>query len=301
MTLENDDILVQLDKLKSWIGRQETRFDEVTPSPVSMMSATLDRQPPDELTDYALPALWHWLYFLSATAASELAEDGHAKKGRFLPPVPLSRRMWAGGELEFAAPLKVGDVIKRVSTITDVSHKTGSSGELVFVSVNHDIYNGEHCLIRERQDIVYRDRPGVNAPPPRHVRPPAPALWSNTVKPSPALLFRYSALTFNAHRIHYDLDYAVKVDGYDDLVVHGPLVATLLLDLLLEMCPTAVIHSFDYRGLRPLLANAEFDVEGCFAEPGDRILEAEHKSVLLWAKDAQGWVTMRAQADVTIR
>ncbi len=301
MTPENDDVLVQFDKLKSWVGRQETRIDEVTPMPVRMMSAMLDRQPPDELKDCALPALWHWLYFLSATAASELAEDGHAKKGRFLPPVPLSRRMWAGGELEFAAALKVGDVIKRVSTISDVSHKMGSSGELVFVSVNHDIYNGEHRLIRERQDLVYRDTPGADAPPPRQVRPPAPALWSKIVEPSPALLFRYSALTFNAHRIHYDRDYAVEVDGYDDLVVHGPLVATLLLDLLLEMCPAAVIHGFAYRGVRPLLANTAFEVEGCFSEPGDRILEAGHKSVLLWAKDAQGWVTMRAQADLTIR
>jgi len=302
MTPEINDIPVPIDDLKVWNGKQEVRFDEVTATPVRTMSATFDRQPPDELTDYTLPALWHWLYFLSATAASELAADGHAKKGGFLPPVPLSRRMWAGGQLEFIAPLKVGDAIKRVSTISDVSHKTGSSGELVFVSVNHDIYNSGQCLIRERQDLVYRDTPGANAPAPRQMHPPAPALWSKIVEPSPVLLFRYSALTFNAHRIHYDRDYAVEVDGYADLVVHGPLVATLLLDLLVEMCPTAVIHSFAYRGVRPLLANVAFEVEGCFAEPGfgDQITEMGRKRVLLWAKNAEGWVTMNAEVHITI-
>jgi 3-methylfumaryl-CoA hydratase len=290
------------DKLKSWLGRQQVRIDEVSPAPARAMSAMLDRQAPEELEKFPLPALWHWLYFLSLTATSSLAVDGHAKKGEFLPPVPLSLRMWAGGQLEFLAPLKVGDTVKRVSTIADITHKTGCSGELVFVSVNHDFYNGELCLLRERQDLVYRDKPKSDAPPPQQMSPPALALWSISVEPSPTLLFRYSALTFNAHRIHYDRDYATTVDGYEDLVVHGPLVATLLLDLLLKKCPTAVVNRFDYRGVRPLLANAAFKVEGCFAgaETGEQVLEAGRKSVLLWAKNTDGWVTMTAKALVTI-
>ncbi len=302
MNPEKVDSPLPLDKLKLWVGRQQVRIDEVTPAPVRAMSAMLDRKAPEELADFSLPALWHWLYFLSLTASSNLDIDGHAKKGGFLPPVPLSRRMWAGGQLEFLAPLKVGDTIKRVSTISDVTYKTGSSGELVFVSVNHDFYKVELCLLRERQNLVYRDKPKADASPPRQMQPPASALWSQTVEPNPTLLFRYSALTFNAHRIHYDRDYAVTKDGYEDLVVHGPLVATLLLDLLLKNYPAAVIDSFDYRGVRPLLANAAFKIEGCFAElkHGEQVLESGRKSVLLWAKNADGWVTMMAEARVTI-
>jgi 3-methylfumaryl-CoA hydratase len=293
---------LNLDRLKSWIGRSEVRADEVAQAPVRAMSATLDHVPLADLTGYALPALWHWLYFLSATTTSALAIDGHAKKGGFLPPVPLSRRMWAGGRVEIMAPLTVGDSIQRISTIEDVKHKSGASGELVFVTLNHEIYKGAQLAIRERQDLVYRDAPKSDPPRSRLIQPPARALWSRTVKPTPVLLFRYSALTFNAHRIHYDRDYAIDVDGYGDRVVHGPLVASLLLDLLVETFPGVEINRFDYRGIRPLLATAAFEVQGCFAKggPEEHTEKPGRKKVYLWAKDDDGWLTMNAEADITI-
>ena len=294
---------LKLNWLKSWSGQCEVQVDEVTQAPVRAMIATLDHSPLADLTGYALPALWHWLYFLSATPTSGLALDGHAKKGGFLPPVPLSRRMWAGGRVEFMAPLTVGDSIKRVSTIEDVKHKSGASGELVFVTLNHEIYKGVQLAIRERQELVYRDAPKTETPRLRHSKPPAHALWSRTVNPTPVLLFRYSALTFNAHRIHYDRDYAIEVDGYGDRVVHGPLIATLLLDLLVKNCPGIEINRFDYRGIRPLLATADFEVQGCFAEGNSEEQSAEPrcKKVYLWAKDADGWLTMNAEADITVQ
>jgi len=284
--------------LRTWVGRQEVRVDEVIQTPVKAMMATLDLSPPQSLAGFALPPLWHWLYFLSSTASADLAADGHARKGGFLPPVPLSRRMWAGGCVEFIAPICVGDAIRRVSTIADIQHKVGTSGELVFVTVNHDIYAGEQLLIHERQDLVYREAPRADAPPPRQMPPPEPAQWSKSIDPTPALLFRYSALTFNAHRIHYDRDYAVEVDGYSDLVVHGPLVATLLAGLIGDHQPGAEIERFEYRGVRPLLAGARFELAAKVADQrdGGKAGGRDQREIQLWAKDAVGWLTMNAQA-----
>jgi len=303
MKPENTHSALDLNYLQTWIGRTEERLDNVTPAPIRGMNATLDRLALDDQIDTALPALWHWLYFLSATPTLDLALDGHAKKGGFLPPVPLARRMWAGGRVEFLAPLKVGEDMRRVSTIASIEHKTGNSGELVFVAVNHDIYQGERLAIRERQDLVYRDKPSGDAPPYRNALPPARLEWSRIIELTAALLFRYSALTFNAHRIHYDRDYAIEVDGYEDLVVHGPLVATLLLDVLIEMYPNVVINEFDYRGIRPLLAMGAFCVEGCFVEQHTEPKSANPapRKVQLWAKDQQGWLTMSAKALITIQ
>jgi len=301
----SDQVSLNLTHFKAWLGREQVTDDVLTPGAVRAMSATLDLTPPVELTGHTLPALWHWLYFLSTTPASELAEDGHAKKGGFLPPIPLSRRMWAGGCLEFFLPLCVGERIQRISCIVDIQHKIGASGELVFVTLNHDIYREGQLAIRERQDLVYRDAPVVNAPPPCETLPPGAAMWSRTVEPTPALLFRYSAITFNAHRIHYDRDYAIDVEGYTDLVVHGPLVATLLLGLLTENCPTVQISRFEYRGIRPLLAGRAFELQGRIEEADPAMLDKpgsdpKHRDVLLWAKDADGWVTMSARAQIIV-
>jgi len=301
----SEQVSLDLAHLKTWLGREQVADDVLSAGAVRAMSATLDLTPPVELTGYTLPALWHWLYFFPTTPASELADDGHAEKGGFIPPIPLSRRMWAGGCLEFFLPLCVGDRVQRVSRITNIQHKTGASGELVFVTLNHDIFRGRQVAIRERQDLVYRDNPAADAPPSREIFPPGAATWSHTVEPSPALLFRYSAITFNAHRIHYDRDYAIDVEGYSDLVVHGPLVATLLLGLLTENCPAAQISRFEYRGIRPLLAGRAFELQGYIEEvdpamsekPGP---EPKHRDVQLWARDADGWVTMSARARIIV-
>jgi 3-methylfumaryl-CoA hydratase len=278
--------------LKDWIGRTETVDDIVTPTPYAGLSATLDRDPvrPDKGTP--LPALWHWLYFLPLARQSEIGPDGHPKRGGFLPPVPLPRRMWAGSQLQFHAPLRVGDAVRRLSTIENVTEKTGRTGTLVFVKVRHEIRaNGAaDPSITEFHDIVYRDAPKPTDVPPPPQAAPAASAWEKKWVPDDVLLFRYSALTFNGHRIHYDRRYVTEVEGYPGLVVHGPLIATLLLDLLRWEKPEARVARFEFRAIRPT-----FDLNPFFV-CGDP--HADGKSVHLWGRDHEGWQTMDATAVV---
>jgi 3-methylfumaryl-CoA hydratase len=292
---------IDTEYLRSWIGKQDIRYDEVSKAPVNLMAATLNKSPLQEKDDSTLPPAWHWLYFLSSAQTSNLAADGHANKGGFLPPIPLSRRMWAGGRLEFLHPIAVGACIKRVSTISDVQHKTGASGELLFVTLNHEIYCDQQLAIRERQDLVYQDAPSDHSTPARCVPALRQAQWSRTVTPTPALLFRYSALTFNAHRIHYDKQYAINADGHAGLVVHGPLLATLLLDLLLQKYPSECILSFDYRAMRPLYAGIDFELAAALEVPVETSsVSGAETRVQLWASDFEGCVAMRAEAHLLL-
>jgi 3-methylfumaryl-CoA hydratase len=281
-TLENQPF-------QQWIGRTENRVDQVTAAPAAALSATLDREdPPPQLGD-PLPPLWHWLYFLPLHRQSEIAPDGHAARGGFLPPVPLPRRMWAGGRLEFHRPLRVGEEIARTSRIVDVKFKLGRSGPLVFVLVRHEIRTPEGLALTEEHDIVYRDhaqqQPAQQAP--RSASEQACA-WERTIRPDDVLLFRYSALTFNGHRIHYDRRYATQVEGYPGLVVHGPLIATLLLDLLRRSLPSANVARFTFRAMSPLFDTEAFAVCGQ-PESGGRV-------VRLWARNASGGLAMEASA-----
>jgi len=276
---------LDIEHLRTWIGKQETLEDHVTPLPIVALSATLDRNDPPPRDGDPLPPLWHWLYFLEFTRASELGEDGHTGRGRFLPPVPLPRRMWAGSRFTFERPLRVGEKIRRTSVVADVSVKDGRTGPLVFVRVLHAISGEGGLAISEEHDIVYRNpfAPGEQPPPPR----PAPAnpAWRRDLAPTAVLLFRYSALSFNAHRIHFDRPYAVEHDGYPGLVVHGPLLATLLMDLLRRNFPHEV-KSFRFRAIRPLFDTAPFAVCG---QPGDA------GKIALWAQDADGYLCMDAE------
>jgi 3-methylfumaryl-CoA hydratase len=230
------------------------------------------------------------LYFLSMGPLSDTGPDGHPKRGGFLPPVPLPRRMWAGSRMEFFAPLCVGDAIHRASRIVGVSATEGRSGTLVFVNVRHEIANARGPLLVDQHDIVYRDlpRPGESAPPPK-MAPPDHA-WTREIRPDPVLLFRYSALTFNSHRIHYDHPYVTAVEGYPGLVVHGPLLATLLLDLLLRQRPRASVTRFEFRAIRPVFDTAPFAVCGR-PEPDGRV-------VALWVKDTDGRLCVEATASI---
>ena len=273
---------------RQWIGRSADADDVVTAAPLAGLSATLDRddllpRPGDDV-----PPGGHWLYFLPHTPASELADDGHAKRGGFLPPVPLARRMWAGGRLQFQRPLTVGSPIRRVSEIIDVTEKEGALGRLVFVVVRHTVTGSEGVAVIEDHDIVYRDAPRPGAPTPKGKPPPGKAVWRRTVVPDEAMLFRYSALIFNAHRIHYDHPYVTGVEGYPGLVVHGPLTATLLMDLCRRQRPDARLTRFDYRALRPLFAGNPLTVAG---EPA-----ADGATAKLWALDGDGLVAMTAEA-----
>ena len=278
--------------LSAWIGKTETVTDSVTATPYAALSATLDRAPERPPVGTPLPPLWHWLYFLPLYRQSEVGPDGHAKRGGFLPPVALPRRMWAGSQLEFNRPPCVGDRISRVSTIAEVAEKSGRTGPLVFVKVRHEIRANEEPspAIVEFHDIVYREaaKPDDAAPPPKAA--PSENPWQRRWVPDDVLLFRYSALTLNGHRIHYDRKYVTEVEGYPGLIVHGPLIATLLLDLLRSERPNAVVQRYEFRAVRPLFDIHPFDVCG---EPA-----ADGKSVRLWAKDHEGWLAMDATAQI---
>ena len=252
-----------LDHLRDWVGRHEQRDDTVTAAPLAGLIATLDRvDDPVPTTGTALPPLAHWLYFLPQAPQREIGADGHAQRGGFLPPVPLPRRMWAGGRLSFAHPLRVGEAVTRRSTIASVDAKHGRSGALVFVTVAHEISSAQGVAIREEHDIVYRDHPAAGAVPPAVALAPTDAQFSRALVPDPVLLFRYSALTFNGHRIHYDRRYVTEVEGYPGLIVHGPLLATLLLDLLRREQPAADVATFRFRAVRPTFDLHPFHVNG---------------------------------------
>jgi 3-methylfumaryl-CoA hydratase len=274
--------------LKSWIGRSETADDVVTPTPYAALCATLDRPVERPKPGTELPPLWHWLYFLPLARRSELGPDGHPHRGGFLPPVPLPRRMWAGSQFEFHEPLRVGDAIRRVSTIEDVTEKSGRNGPLVFVRVRHEVgrQDGARALT-EFHDIVYREMPQPGEAPPPAQPAPAAAFEREWV-PDDVLLFRYSALTFNGHRIHYDRRYVTQEEGYPGLVVHGPLLATLLLELLHEHRPSARLARFEFRAMRPTVDTQPFYTGGAPRGHG--------REIELWARDPQGALAMKAAA-----
>ncbi|MDI9332152.1 MAG: MaoC family dehydratase N-terminal domain-containing protein [Alphaproteobacteria bacterium] len=279
-----------LPQLQQWNGRTETLHDLITAAPLRAMSATLDRDDPDPQADTALPHLWHWLFFLPHHRQSEIGPDGHARRGGFLPPVPLPRRMWAGGRLNWQAdnPLKVTDVVTRLSTIQSVSHKSGRTGDLLFVGVQHQVSNGQGLSLTEEHDIVYRAaaRPGDPVPTPTLAESGAP--WQRVITPDDVLLFRYSALTFNGHRIHYDRRYVTETEGYPGLIVHGPLIATLLVDLVRRHLPQAFLTRFEFKAVRPTFDLHPFQVNGQPSTDG--------KTIRLWAQDHEGWLTMQATA-----
>ncbi|HSV53151.1 MAG TPA: MaoC family dehydratase N-terminal domain-containing protein [Burkholderiaceae bacterium] len=278
--------------LQSWRGREETLLDDLTAAPVRALSATLDRDDALPVPGTPLPALWHWLYFLPHHRQSEIGVDGHPRRGGFLPPVPLPRRMWAGGRLQWVPenPLLVGDAVQRLSRIESVTHKAGRTGDLLFVLVKHAVHNAQGPALSEEHDIVYRAaaQPGDPVPPPTAAE--QGAAWQREVVPDDVLLFRYSALTFNGHRIHYDRRYVTGVEGYPGLIVHGPLIATLLVDLARRHAPGAFIKSFNFKAVRPTFDLHPFRLNG---QPS-----ADGRSVRLWAQDHEGWLTMQATAEL---
>jgi 3-methylfumaryl-CoA hydratase len=283
--------------LQTWVGKQETTPDQITAAPVRALAATLDRQDaPPVIGQTVLPELWHWLYFLPTHRQSELGPDGHAKRGGFLPPIPLPRRMWAGGRLQWKKPLVVGDTITRISTIRSVDHKVGRSGELMFVCVEHQVHTPQGLALVEEHDIVYRDNPtqtsGTQEAAAAPALAPTNATWSKTLHPDDVMLFRYSALTFNGHRIHYDRRYVTEIEHYPGLIVHGPLIATLLVNLVRDCIPGATLSRFQFKAVRPTFDTGPMTVNGRI----DLDSDPSGKTIALWAADAQGFLTMQATA-----
>lgn len=275
---------IDADYLSQWIGNKESVEETISAEPLHRMAATLDQAPRIIARGDAIPALWHWAYFLTPVRASDLGRDGHAALGEFMPPVPLPRRMWAGGQLKFNAPLRVGDKARRESSVRDVRLKQGRTGKLCFVEVEHRIFVGDELRFSEIHNIVYRD---VKQPDEKNVLPPqAPddAQWTREVVPNSTLLFRYSALTFNGHRIHYDLDFCRDEEGYPGLVFHGPLTATMLLELAMEQNPKQSLAGYEFRAYSPLFDNAAFSLNG----------KMDGGNAVMWATNPDNGLAMKA-------
>jgi 3-methylfumaryl-CoA hydratase len=273
-----------------WLGRVEEAHDRISARQARQMAATLGVE--IAAVDGAmLPPLWHWMGWTPETPMSGLGPDGHPARGGFLPPVPLERRMWAGGRLRFHAPLVIGERIERRSEILKVAEKTGSTGQMVFVTVRHDVVGAAGPAISEEQDIVYVAMPDRFVPPPPVAAPEDP-LWSEPVAVDTVRLFRFSALTFNGHRIHYDLPYARGVEKYPGLVVHGPLQAMLLMEAARRRNPGHVPSGFRFRGVRPLFAHEDLRLEGQAAADGAGALVTVNGDGLVCMQAEIGWREM---------
>ena len=254
----NNEATLNEEILQKWIGNTESVTDTLDPKQARLMQATMDRSMSLTAGD-ELPPCWHWIYFLTAAPMSGLGRDGHAALGEFLPPVDLPRRMWAGGRLTFEKPIFLGETIEKRSTITDVKMKSGKSGKLCFVTVRHDFLGvGEELRISEEQDLVYREDASPDAPKPAPAPCPENSVLSETIVPSSVQLFRYSALTFNSHRIHYDRSYCTDVEGYPGLIYHGPLSATVLADCAMQSGDGKTLKSFSFRAVAPIFDTEPF-------------------------------------------
>lgn len=276
---------------EAWIGRSQSTRDTASIAPVQRLAATLDRSFEAFCPQQLVPPLAHWLYFLPTEPQSDLGHDGHARKGLssgLLPPVELPRRMWAGSQIEFHRDIALGAAIERTSTITRIETKQGRSGTLVFVKVRHDITSDGALAITDCHDIVYREAVAPTPPGAASMAPAAPseAHFSRRITPDAVLLFRYSALTFNGHRIHYDYPYVTEVEGYPGLIVHGPLIATLLLDELRKQMPHRRIGRYEFKAINPLFHHQAFEIFG----------RVDGSIATLWACSAAGALAMQASA-----
>ena len=278
---------ITADDVKSWqaaAGRSQSATEVLELGNLRRFAAAVgedmdvERQP---------PSMAHWAFFLAVAPDDQIGEDGHPRRGDFLPPITLPRRMYAGARITFQRDLKVGVKATRTRTITEVTEKTGRTGTLVFVSLREDFADKDGLCIRQENDIVFRAlaQPGEAAPKP--AAPPAKPVWRRTVTPDPVMLFKYSAVTFNGHRIHYDRPYTMGVEGYPGLVVHGPLTAALLMDLCRRE-KKEPLATFNFRAQAPLFDTAPFTVNGAPKEGG--------KSWAIWAETPEGGVAMLAEA-----
>ena len=278
----------KLEGLRSWIGRREETGDILLPLHVAGLEAMLDRTGALPREGEPAPPGVHWLVRPRWARQSTLGADGHPERGDFAPAVPLPRRMWAGSRLDFTKPFRVGDTVVRESEIVDVTIKEGRGGALVFVKVRRLYRVDDSVAMTEEQDIAYREAPDPSRPPPAPEEAPPDGPWRRVVTPDPVMLFRYSALTYNGHRIHYDYPYVTNVEGYPGLVVHGPLLATFLLDLVRREAPNATLARFAFRAMAPVFDTAPFTVTG--------IPDGNGRGAVVWIKRADGGLAMRAEA-----
>jgi 3-methylfumaryl-CoA hydratase len=276
---------IDIDHLKTWIGREQQASEVLSVFPARALAAMLNHVRLPESGE-PLPPAWHWLYFLATPGAAETGCDGHPSKGGFLPPVLLPRRMWAAGSFDLIRPLRLGSRAEKISMISSVELKHGSTGALVFVKLEHELRQEGSLCLREEQNLVYREMPVTAVPLPPGDPAPAVPQRVQSIAVDPVLLFRFSALTYNAHRIHYDRDYATRTEFYPGLVVHAPLLAILVLDLAVQMRPGIPITQFRFRAVRPTIDLGAIQLGG----------KCEGSEMTLWSLDHENVVGLRATA-----
>ncbi len=273
--------------LTDWIGRSRTSIDTISAGHLAKIAAAFDDKAPPLEKDSSLPPGWHWAFFAEITPLSGIGRDGHQALGEFLPPVSLPRRMWASGDLSITRPITIGETVTKTSTILSIDEKQGRTGQLVFVRVGHEFSGDRGGDMREEHQIVYREAPVPGAGRPRPMLPTHQADASRTLTASPVQLFRYSAVTFNSHRIHYDVDFCRNEEGYDGLIIHGPLTATLLMDLAGEQEPDKWLKAFSFRALSPLTHIHEFSLH---------VRKTGNNTFDVWACNHRGELAMTAEA-----
>jgi 3-methylfumaryl-CoA hydratase len=285
-------ILAALEDLKVYVGRRETATDTVTAAPANLLRLTFGRDEPELRLGDALPPGWQCLYFLPRFGPDELRPDGSPLDTGVVPPMPLPRRMFAGERFRFHRPIRIGDTVRRETELADITTKTGGTGTLVFATVVQRIFTPEGLAVEEERRTVFREdvKPGERNQAPRRETAPDDAPWRRTIAPDPVLLFRFSALTFNSHRIHYDRPWAVEREGYPALVVHGPLTSTLLIDFARDHNPGRGFQSYETQARAPLFDSAAFELRGRPAPDG--------RSLELWAVTPEGTVAMSARAEL---
>ena len=273
--------------LTGWIGRSRVTRDTIDAGQLAKIAATFDCPVPALGEAASLPPGWHWAFFPEITPLSGIGRDGHQALGEFLPPITLPRRMWASGDLKITQPLGIGETVDKTSTIVSVEEKRGRTGKLVFVRVGHEFSGNRGGDMAEEHQIVYREAPVPGAAQPKPMLPPHEPDRSVTLTASPVQLFRYSAITFNSHRIHYDVDFCRDEEGYDGLIIHGPLTATLLMDFACRQAPDKDLQAFSFRALSPLTHIHQFSLH---------IRETVENSFSVWACNHRGELAMTADA-----
>jgi 3-methylfumaryl-CoA hydratase len=279
----NDEL--NIEHLQSWVGREHRIDDTLEPFRAQALAAALDH-PSVPQPGEALPPSWHWLYFLETPTSAMTGPDGHPRKGGWLPPIPLPRRMWSAGSVDVLQPLVLAAAASKRSVVRSVELKTGRSGSLIFVVLEHEVRQRNALCIREEQTLAYRPAPSAPAPLPPGEKAPEDCGWSRSLVPSSVLLFRFSALTYNGHRIHYDREYATREEFYPGLVVHGPLLATLLLDVALERAGERRVEHFEFRAIRPTFEGVEMKL----------CARSEGRETKLWSVTNEGFVGMHLSA-----
>ena len=282
---------LNLEDLRTHVGRRQMATDVVTPAPANLLRLTFGRPEPEMQPGDALPPGWHTLYFLPRFRGDELRPDGSPREAGVVPPMPLPRRMFAGERLRFLRPIRIGDAVRRETALADISLKSGGTGTLVFASVVSQIFTPEGLALEEERRTVFREevKAGERNQAPRREEAPADAPWRRRIEPDAVLLFRFSALTFNSHRIHYDRTWAMETEGYPGLVVHGPLTSTLLIDFARDHNPGSTFLTYTTQARAPLFDNAPFELRGRPTPSGCEV----------WAVTPGGTVAMSAQVELT--